>query len=515
MRPSSIPWPRLKLLGLLLVLPVPILAQVGTQIGIPSLNSFTIQSSTSTSMFFSLPPSGPEVTISVAFCSNNQPLPRFFVSTISGPNTMGPNDPNSQEITFQDGVGWWTGEVQSGASVAAFVGSGAAKNLTWTFEIGVQEGESPAHGPAADPPTLGDTTATQAIVFSPAFETITNLPVPKWPNYTLPALRPTFQPPAFVVPHSIVILPTPSTLNTFPFYKSACALRELPEVTQAQEQFNASAVSIVRDPSFGWQTQFLIPSGLKPNTNYTVWVTQGPKISGPVYMYTKSASFSDSCVLVHSLSYCPMVSYPIPLPASSISSTSSNSTPIVDEDTLPAAIANNITSSLNNFATLLSTFPCGRDVYSPLHGCADCYDAYRVWACFVSFPRCTEPLPGSPTTPVTSGSSSTVEPQIPFALKPRPAQSLPRAAGFPPPTTAYTELLPCIESCQTVRRTCPPFLGWSCPVPDVNAAESYALGVWDSWNGLIPGGGLLGQSDMGNGTVSVTDRFGRIWCNGV
>ncbi|KAG8899750.1 stretch-activated cation channel mid1 [Tulasnella sp. 417] len=242
MRPPSISWPRLSLLGFLF-LPAPVLAQGGTPIGIPSLNTFTIQSS-SGSMLFSTPPSGPEVTISVAFCSNNQPLPRFFVSTTSGPNIIGPNDPNSQEITFQDGIGSWTGEVQSGASIAAFVATGAARNLAWTFEIGVQEGESPPHGPTANPPILGDTTATQAIVFSPAFESINNLPIPKWPNYTLPALRPTFQPPAFVPPHSIVILPTPSTLDTFPFYKSACALRELAEVTQAQEQFNATAVSI-------------------------------------------------------------------------------------------------------------------------------------------------------------------------------------------------------------------------------------------------------------------------------
>ncbi|KAG9016766.1 stretch-activated cation channel mid1 [Tulasnella sp. 427] len=464
-------------------------------------------------MFFSLPPSGPEITISVALCSNTQPLPRFFVSTISGPNAIGPNDPNSQEITLQDGVGWWTGEVQSGASVVAMLGSGAAKGLQWNFEIGAQEGESPAHGPATSPPILGDTTTTQAIVFSPTFETLSNLPIPKWPNYTLPALRPTFQPPAFVPPHSLLILPTPSTLSTFPFFKSACALRELPEITSSQEKFNVSTVSIVRDPSLGWQTQFLVPSGLQPATNYTVWITQGPKISGPLYVYTKSASFSDACVLVHSLSYCPMVSYPIPLPASSFGGASMTSTPIVDESTLPAEISSSIVGSLTNFSTLLSTFPCGRDVYSPLHTCAECFDAYRVWACFISFPRCSEALPGAATS--GSGTASTNDPQAPFALMPRIAQSAPRAAGFPAPKTAYTELLPCIESCQAVRRTCPPFLGWTCPVPDVNAAQSYALGVWDSWNGLVPGGGLLGGSEMGNGTVTVTDQYGRIWCNGI
>lgn len=125
------------------LLALPAAGQVGTLLGIPSLNSFSLQS-TSSPQIFSLPPSGPPITVSVALCTDAQPLPRFFVSATSGPNQIGPNDPNSAEIHFNNGVGWWTGEVQSGATIAGFVGNGVSTSLSaqWQFEIGVQEGNS-------------------------------------------------------------------------------------------------------------------------------------------------------------------------------------------------------------------------------------------------------------------------------------------------------------------------------------------------------------------------------------
>ena len=142
MRPSPISrsWAFCSLVPFLL-LPSPVLAQIGTLLGIPSLNAFVVQS-TSSPQIFSLPPSGPPITVSVALCIDTLPLPRLFVSAISGPGQIGPNDPSSSEIQFTNGVGFWTGEVQSGATVAAFVGNGVATSVTtqWGFEIGVQEG---------------------------------------------------------------------------------------------------------------------------------------------------------------------------------------------------------------------------------------------------------------------------------------------------------------------------------------------------------------------------------------
>ena len=56
----------------------------------------------------------------------------------------------------------------------------------------------------------------------------------------------------------------------------------------------------------------------------------------------------------------------------------------------PAQVADPLLSSLTNFTTSLSTFACGRDMYSPLVGCAECQRRYREWVCGVGVPRCGE-----------------------------------------------------------------------------------------------------------------------------
>ncbi len=516
-------------LALLLSLPLLSQAQLGTLLGVPSLNSFTIQAGSSP-VLFSIPPSGPAITISFSLCSDIQPSPRFFVSNQL--STAGPNDPSSTEVKTVDGIGTWNGQVQSGASLAAYPGSSATgtAQLSWVFEIGVQEGDSeqsriirpcvdviiaPMHGPSKDLPLLGDTTSTQAIVFSPSWMVLQDRPIQTWPNYTLPAINTSYPlpPQQSIPPSSLLILATPNSLSSFPLFNSACALRQQAVVAATQAAYNATASSLVRDPAIGWQTEFYIPTGLQPSMNYSVWITQGPKIAGPIYILTKSASFSSTCTLVHQLPFCPLVAYPIPiaptlLPGLSPSGSTFNSTaPIIDATSLPISIGSNVVSSLSNFSLILSTFPCGRDQYSPLHTCEACFDNYRSWACFVSFPRCTEPLPNS-------SSSSTLDQDVPFALVQRPGSSAPRSTGFPASQTAYTELLPCIETCNTVQRTCPPFLGWKCPAASINAGSSYALGVWDSHDGLGEGQGVLGNGKPLNATASVTDSFGRIWCNG-
>lgn len=298
---------------------------------------------------------------------------------------------------------------------------------------------------------------------------------------------------------------------------------------QTANGYNASQGNIVRSAQTGWQTEFFVPAGLTPQTNYTVWVTQGPKISGPIYMLTKSAAFAETCTFVHALPYCPLVSYPIPLPPPSAATTTTASqaasaTPslLYDNTNLPPAIASNITGTLGNFSFLLNTFPCGRDVYSPLHSCSDCMNAYRTWACYVSLPRCTEPNPYAPSTNNSSSNSnsrsdSTPPPQAPFALLAIPAASPSRGLGFPNATSPYTELLPCIETCNAVHRNCPPFLQWQCPTPEVNANESYALGVFDSTEGSGQGQGVLGWDvalGAGDDQMGVVDRWGNAWCNG-
>lgn len=137
-------WP---LLFSLIPFPLPfVAAQSGTTLlGIPSLNGFNLVSTTSP-LLYGLPPSAPSITISVALCSSNLPLPRVFVSNSTSPGpTIGPAQLGQDdvfEITFEDGVGFWTGEAPTGASMGVYVGSGAPNDSSWQFEIAAQEGES-------------------------------------------------------------------------------------------------------------------------------------------------------------------------------------------------------------------------------------------------------------------------------------------------------------------------------------------------------------------------------------
>ncbi|KAI5821886.1 hypothetical protein K523DRAFT_319607, partial [Schizophyllum commune Tattone D] len=138
----------------------------------------------------------------------------------------------------------------------------------------------------------------------------------------------------------------------------------------------------------GWRAQWFV-EGLSAGRNYTVYTVRGDTgtiggqlVSGPVYMRTKGATFP--CPLAHSLPFCPSVAYAVPLGApgdGAGSYTSAN---------FPAQVADPLLSSLTNFTTSLSTFACGRDMYSPLVGCAECQRRYREWVCGVGVPRCGE-----------------------------------------------------------------------------------------------------------------------------
>ncbi|KAI6029862.1 stretch-activated cation channel Mid1 [Pisolithus microcarpus] len=87
---------------------------------------------------------------------------------------------------------------------------------------------------------------------------------------------------------------------------------------------------------------------------------------------------------------------------------------------------------MTNFMTMLLTFGCGRDLYSPLRTRSDCQREYRSWLCSVSFPRCSEPSSGSNV-------------QAPFsALRPQPSGVSPRNPVFPVVNYTYDSLLPCM-----------------------------------------------------------------------
>jgi calcium channel MID1 len=129
-------------------------------------------------------------------------------------------------------------------------------------------------------PFLGDTTNTQALIFSPPISPIESSPS-AYPNYTLPpanlsAPAPPSSPPSF----SLVIAPTSSSLASG--MQTACRINS-----------TSSAGLVVSNDLWlrdnrGWRSQWLVDD-LTASTNYTAYVIQDQvKLSGPIYFTTKS-----------------------------------------------------------------------------------------------------------------------------------------------------------------------------------------------------------------------------------
>ncbi|KAJ6630945.1 stretch-activated cation channel Mid1 [Mycena sp. CBHHK59/15] len=411
-------------------------------------------------------PTASQLAISVALCSGtaDTAVPRFFVTNSSSDASPGSGGGGDVfEIVLNRGHGNWSGAFPSGGVL------GVEDAGQMPFEIGVSNG-IPIHEVMSAQPLLGDTTATQALLFSPPFSPQT-LQDPSYPNYTLPVANfPAPEAPSNPTNYTLVVSPTTNSLTSM--QQTACML-----LAQKSSGTIANQSLWLRDTS-GWRTEWLM-TGLTAKTNYTAYVIESSyKVSGPIYFLTKSSTFS--CPLVSQLPYCPSIAYAMPLPPPPSALASYNST------TFPDAIATPLLSSLTNFTTTLTTFACGRDFYSPLVSCADCQRAYRTWLCTISLPRCAN----TDTAPSTAAVLTSQSPQA-------------RNAAFPS-SANYTQLLPCLETCTATDRACPNFLGFRCPLPRFNAAQSYGVGFVDSGNDGVQGHGTTG---------TWADAYGNVWCN--
>ncbi|KAG9074673.1 stretch-activated cation channel mid1 [Ceratobasidium sp. 370] len=475
-----------------------------TTLSVPFRRSFKLSPNSST-LALELPAHNNAYSLTIAVCGAVLPLPRFFVSNgtsvLPGPSGA-PGSQGGQELNLDQGLIDYHTLTPDGGTLAIWPSTGARAN--WTLDVAVSE-TGPVHQRMSQLPLLGDTSSSRAILFSPPFLP-PNFTEPKYPNYTFQPAIPNIPSPPSVPPApntSLLLFPTANANETVWLTNSACALASKLGGTLA----TTATRTILRD-SDGWRTQWFI-DGLSPSTNYTAYVIEdGAKVSGPSYLLTKSGSFP--CPLVHSLPYCPMVSYPVPLPAPPNGATS------YTDSNLPQSVRDAVVSSLSNFTSSLKTFACGRDWYSPLQTCTGCQAAYRKWVCSIVFPRCGEPIPddalGVPASTLTTqlafndpnANQPPADPLPQAALSPRAADAPPRSPFLPSINAAYNELLPCIETCQAVDRSCPPLLKWKCPVVGVNANVSYGLGFIDSWDGTMEKGGKPGVPQ---------DEFGRIWCN--
>lgn len=196
-----------------------------------------------------------------------------------------------------------------------------------------------------------------------------------------------------------------------------------------------------------------------------------------------SASFP--CQLIVPNTLCPGIAYAAPLQANT--TTLPDTTTPFPLDTIPDDIASVITTSIDHFSTTLLSSACGRDLFSHVSSCADCYSAYRDWICRITVPQCAS----------AAASNGPITPQTIVR-----ASASPRVSGITPPY-AYTELLPCLSICNRADRQCPAFVQFRCPRRTVNAQKSYAfLGEEND----------EGDGDAANG-LPASDRWGNRWCN--
>lgn len=206
---------------------------------------------------------------------------------------------------------------------------------------------------------------------------------------------------------------------------------------------------------------------------------------------------------------CPNLGYSAPLDANSTAVTSpsgvtiSSTAPI---QTLPDELLEPIIQNLEAFSTSLLSNACGRDLFSHVSSCLDCYSAYRDWLCRVVVPQCGTAANSSTSAiaieaaPSTSTSSGTFP--TPSTILRTP--SSPRNPSLPIPSYSYYELLPCMSTCNRADRSCPVSMGIRCPKRKVNAAKSYAFVGDDHSYGD-------GSAEQG---VAAQDRWGNRWCNG-
>jgi calcium channel MID1 len=137
------------------------------------------------------------------------------------------------------------------------------------------------------PPLFGDTTSSQAIIFSAPFADAP-FDEPSYPNYTLPQGN-LSAPPNIPTPpaQTLLVYPTSNISSLVSRVNASfCAMVEIPgNVAGSGKPLSTS--DVLRDAD-GWRTQWVL-EGLTPSTNYTVFVISDEAlVSPPLYISTKS-----------------------------------------------------------------------------------------------------------------------------------------------------------------------------------------------------------------------------------
>lgn len=248
------------------------------QLNLDALSTF---SSAST---LTIPSYDGNVAITVALCGNPAGTTPSVILTNSSTGTPTEDNVGSQdvfEIALEEGLGSWTGSISQGGTLA-ITNTGQT-----TYEVGAStDPEQPIHQYLGQNGLLfGDSTGTQAILFSSPFESV-QVTQPGFPNYTLPPVQAPFSvsqsssTPQF----NLTLIETSSASGLLT--QSSCALRATSSVGTVKSQMNW-----IREEAEGWRWKWLV-EGLTPGTNYSAFMSQDNRnVSGPLYFTTKSSQY--------------------------------------------------------------------------------------------------------------------------------------------------------------------------------------------------------------------------------
>lgn len=229
-----------------------------------------------------------------------------------------------------------------------------------------------------------------------------------------------------------------------------------------KEQFYVSALNA---SSSYWG--FLAMTGNSTNSGAGV-IGGGGRVWSNVTFKTKA---SDNCALMYNLTFCSEVAYAVPSNPETYSPLDGLSDLAGVYDSYASAMYQNFNYSLQQIAC--NTTPSAQ--YSLAHNCDDCARAYKQWLCAVTIPRCedwgnnatylaqrnviqsfpngTEPIwmssPEAAQQVVLNAQTNTSRNSqiIDEVIKPGP----------------YKEVLPCIDLCYELVRSCPASFQFGCP----------------------------------------------------
>lgn len=180
--------------------------------------------------------------------------------------------------------------------------------------------------------------------------------------------------------------------------------------------------------------------------------------------------------MIHDLTFCDQTAYSVP----------SNPTVFPNMSALAAFYDNATQASFANFEKVLAQIPCETTAsaqYSLARTCDDCREAYKMWLCAVSIPRCTDysrenewlharaigqPFPNGTFLPDAERAIAKTKAGVNASRNARIDELL-----VPGP---YKEVLPCDELCFNLVRSCPASMGFGCPqFGDMGFNESYGV----------------------------------------